>query len=161
MEIQIPQILFQMINFFVVTGALTFLLYKPVRKMLEERSNRVEEAQKAAELTLAEKKNIDEIKRKAVVDAHKEAAALVAEAKRDAVNLRSQMLEEAKKAAAQEIEKQRNQLTEERANMVKDLKAEFMTQVIHMTEKVLGEAVDQKSIAKKLDKDIEEVIALI
>jgi len=30
-----------------------------------------------------------------------------------------------------------------------------------MTEKVLGEAVDQKSIAKKLDKDIEEVIALI
>jgi hypothetical protein len=30
-----------------------------------------------------------------------------------------------------------------------------------MTEKVIGEAVDEKVIAKKLDKDIDDVIAKI
>jgi len=38
MDIQLPQIIFQIVNFGVVVGALTYLLYKPVKKMLDERS---------------------------------------------------------------------------------------------------------------------------
>ena len=41
MDIQLPQIIYQLVNFGVVFGAVTYLLYKPVQKILDERSKRI------------------------------------------------------------------------------------------------------------------------
>ena len=161
MDIQLPQLIFQLINFAVVAGALTYLLYKPVRKMLEERSARIEEAQKAAEATLAEKKQIDEMKKKALIEAEKQAAAILEEAKQGAKKVEKDLREKAIKTVEGEVARQRKQLTDERDSMVKELRSQFVKEVSAMTEKVLGEAVDQKVIAKKLDKDIDMVLAKI
>ena len=158
MDIQIPQIVFQMINFGVVTGALTFLMYKPVKKMLEERSNRVEAAQKAAEATLLEKQKLDETREQIITKAEKDASAIVAEAKQDAKRIEKEMIAEAKKAAEGEIEKERKMLADEYKTAIKSLRQSFVTQVAAMTEKVIGEAVDEKTITKKLDDDIQAVI---
>ena len=64
MDIQLPQILFQAINFSVVMGALTFLLYKPVLKMFDERSQKISEGLKAAEAALKEKEELDQTRKK-------------------------------------------------------------------------------------------------
>ncbi|MBW7956148.1 ATP synthase F0 subunit B [Patescibacteria group bacterium] len=161
MDIELPQILFQIVNFGVVVGALSFLLYKPVKKMLEERSNRIEEAQKAAESTLLEKKSLDETKKRLLSEAEKDAQAIVDEAKKDAKRIEKDIIAQAKQVAAEEIEKEKKQLADEYKTTVKQLRQAFVTEVAAMTEKVLGEAVDEKVIAKKLDKDIDAVIAKI
>jgi F-type H+-transporting ATPase subunit b len=161
MDIQPLQILFQMINFGVVVGVLTYFLYKPVKKMLEERSNRVEAAQQAAEATLLEKKNLDETRTRVIAEAEKKAQAIVEEAKRDAKRIEKEMIAQAKQAAEAEIEKERKQLAEDYKNTIKDLRQSFVTQVAAMTEKVIGNVVDEKIIAKKLDDDIKAVIAKI
>ena len=41
MDIQLPQIIFQLVNFGVVFGAIVYLLYKPTQKILDERAKRV------------------------------------------------------------------------------------------------------------------------
>lgn len=161
MDIELPQILFQIINFGVVVGALSFLLYKPVKKMLEERSSKIEEAQKAAEATLLEQKNLDETKKLLLADAEKEAQAIVDEAKNDAKRIQKDIIAQAKLAAVAEVEKEKKQLADEYKATVKDLRQSFVSELAAMTEKVLGEAVDEKVIAKKLDKDIDDVIAKI
>ncbi len=161
MDIQVPQILFQIINFGVVTGVLTYLLFKPIRKMLQERTERVEQAQKAAESTLAEKKNLDEMKKKAVVDAQKQAAKIVEEAKKDAKILEKGIVDEAKKSVAQEQEKMVKQLKDEKIELSKQMRAQFISEVAAMTEKVIGQSVDQKTLAKQLDADIDAVLARI
>ncbi|MBW7944297.1 ATP synthase F0 subunit B [Patescibacteria group bacterium] len=161
MDIELPQILFQIVNFGVVVGALTFLMYKPVRKMLEERSNKIEEAQKAAESTLLEKRNLDETKKRLIAEAEKEAQRIVDEAKKDAKRIEKDIIAQAKEAATVEVEKEKQQLADEYKNTVKTLRQSFIAELAAMTEKVLGEAVDQKVIAKKLDKDIDAVIAKI
>jgi F0F1-type ATP synthase membrane subunit b/b' len=57
MEINFLQILFQAINFGVVFGAITFLLYKPVMKMLDERAKKIAEGQSAAEKSIRERRD--------------------------------------------------------------------------------------------------------
>jgi F-type H+-transporting ATPase subunit b len=161
MDIQLPEILFQIVNFGVVAGALTFLLYKPVKKMLEERSDRIEEAQKAADAAMLEKKQVEETKKKVVADAEKEAQEIVDEAKRDAKRVEKEIIAKAKQDAEVEIEKEKKLLAEEYKATVKQLRQTFVAQVAAMTEKVIGQAVDEKTIAKKLDEDIDAVIARI
>jgi len=153
--------LFQIINFGVVAGALSILLFKPVKKMLEERSNKIEEAQKAAESTLLEQKNLDGTKKRLIADAEKQAQAIVDEAKNDAKRIQKDIIAEAKLAAVAEVEKEKKQLADEYKATVKDLRQSFVSELAAMTEKVIGEAVDEKVIAKKLDKDIDDVIAKI
>jgi len=161
MDIELPQILFQIINFGVVVGALSVLLFKPVKKMLEERSLKIEEAQQAAESALLEKKNLDETRKKLLAEAEKEAQNIVDEAKNDAKRIQKDLIAEAKTAAIAEVEKEKKQLADEYKATVKELRQSFVAELAAMTEKVLGEAVDEKVIAKKLDKDIDDVIAKI
>ena len=74
MEIKLAQVIFQAINFLVVLSGLTFLLYKPVLKILEQRANKIKEAQQAAEATLKEKEGLEEYKKKVKKETDKKAA---------------------------------------------------------------------------------------
>jgi len=161
MDIQLPQILFQIINFGVVAGVLTFLLFKPVKKMLEERSNRIEEAQTAADEAILEKKNLDQTRKQVVQQAENDAQAIVEEARRDAKRVEQEIIAQAEKTAETKIERERKQLAEDYKATVKDLRQSFVGQIAVMTEKVLGQAIDENIITKKLDEDIAAVIAKI
>jgi F-type H+-transporting ATPase subunit b len=160
MDIQFPQILFQMINFGVVAGALTYLLYKPVKKMLEERSNRIEEAQKAAEITIAEKRNIEEMKKDAKRKADKEAQALMDAAMKDIEAKRKDLLAKAKKEAAGEVEKMKQAAHEENKAMVEAARKEFTDAVVATVEKVVG-SFDKKAHAKIIDTELENLLQQI
>ena len=84
MEIHLAQILFQMVNFGVVFGALTYLMYKPVLKALRQRSQKIADSQQAADELLQEKAEIEKQKTKVVSQARKEANDLMAEARQQA-----------------------------------------------------------------------------
>ena len=160
MDIQIPQILFQIINFGVVAGALTYLLYKPVKKMLQERSMRIEEAQKAAEVTLAEKRAIDEMKVKAKKQAEKEATEIIEKATKDAADRKKQLLIEARKEADAEVEKIMEAAKSNQKKMVKDLETTFSEAVIMTTEKLIG-SVDKKAAQKIIDSELKQLVEMI
>lgn len=158
MDIQFPQILFQIINFSVVTGALTFLLYKPVRKMLRERSERIEEAQKAAEITIAEKRQIEEMKKKTHRDAEKEAAKILEEANQEAAAKRKEIIANAKKEAINEISKMKQEWEQERAASLQSLSGQFGDAVIEAVKKVTGAALTKKDHAKLIDSELDQLL---
>jgi F-type H+-transporting ATPase subunit b len=158
MDIEFPQILFQLINFGVVAGALTYLLYKPVKKMLDERSQKVADAQKAAELTLAENHQIEEMKKKIQKDAEKAAAQIMADAKEASEKLARDMMDKAKKKADAEQERRNNEWQAEKATLIKQLEAKFANEVINLAEKVVGVSVEKSALSSKL---IDESLANI
>jgi F-type H+-transporting ATPase subunit b len=160
MDIQLPQILFQIINFGVVAGALTYFLYKPVKQVLDDRAKKVEEGQKAAEQNIAEKHQLDEMKRKAVKDAEKEATALLEEANQSAAAKRKELLAKAKEEADAEIAKMKAAWTDEKAGIIADVKKEFSNAVVATVEKVFG-AMDKKSHAKLIDQSLEQLLEKI
>ncbi len=160
MDIQFPQILFQIINFGAVLGGLTYLLYKPVKKMLEERSMRIEEAQKAAEVTIAEKKAIDDMKVQARKAAEKEAAEILEKAVQDAAARKKQLMSEAKKEAEAELARMMETGKSAERAMLKDMESKFAEAVISTTEKLVG-TFDKKSSQKVIDAELKNLIEMI
>ncbi|MFZ1721561.1 MAG: ATP synthase F0 subunit B [Microgenomates group bacterium] len=107
MDIQLTQILFQLVNFSVVLGALTYLLYKPVLKIFDERARRIHEGQKAAEEAIETQNNIEEMKKEATTALKRERSRLLKEAQAEADAQKSALLEEANRTASVELEKKK------------------------------------------------------
>lgn len=157
MDIQLPQILFQIVNFSVVAGALTYLLYKPVTKIFEERAERIESGLKAAEENLAERNKVEEYRKKVKKEAEKQAMTILDEAKVNAEERGKQILSEAK----QQAETQRVKLMEdwqgEKGQMMQHLRQDMVDAVITTTKKVIG-SLDAKAHAKLIDQEIDAII---
>lgn len=160
MDIRLDQILFQIINFGVVAGALTYFLYKPVVKMLEDRSQKVLQAEKAAQASLEEKASIDTLKAKTKTQAEKEAAQLLEKAKLQASELKKELAQKAKEEVKAEREKAMKSLELEKKGYQADLEREMASTVYAVTEKVLGKAIDKKEHAALIDKSLKEIAAL-
>ena len=161
MDIQFPQILFQFINFGVVFAGLVYVLFKPVKKMLDDRSAKIEEAQKAAEQTLAEKHQMDELKKKTLKDAEKQAAALIEEATKAAESKRKDLMAKAKLEITAQIEKERQDLVDEKSTMLSEMKSEFNKAVFATVEKLLSTELDKKAHQKLIDGELEQLLQRI
>lgn len=161
MEIQLPQIIFQIINFSVVVGALTYLLYKPIQKILDERANRIAEGQEAAQQSLSEKASIDDLKKTNKRDAEKQAAQILEQANLDAKKRSQELLKQAQEHAQAELLKVQNEWNAEKKEMVKGLKQQFADAVIIAAEKVVGSSLDAKSHSKLIDQELNELLKSI
>lgn len=161
MDIQIPQIIFQIINFSVVAGALTFLLYKPVLKIFEERARRIDEGQKAAERAIETQENIEEMKAKAQKDIQKEKAKILEEAEAEAKKRKTTMVAEAKAEAQAEVEKMKLAWQEEKVQLVKSSRNEMTEAVIKATRVIIGSALDSKEQKKLIDSELDTILKQI
>ncbi|HYD35646.1 MAG TPA: F0F1 ATP synthase subunit B [Vitreimonas sp.] len=158
MEIQLPQILFQIINFFVVFGALSYLLYKPVKKILEERANRIEEGQLAAQKSLAEQHKIEELRKQAEKEAKKQAAEILEQAKKDATKQTEELASKAQEHAKAQLLKFQTEWQEQKKELVKELKQQFTESVVAAAEKVVGASLDKKAHAKLIDDELNTLL---
>lgn len=158
MDIQLPQIIFQMINFGVVVGALSYLLYKPIMKVLDERAKRIEEGQRAAEQAISDQEQIESTKKQIRQKAEKEAAKLLEEAAKTAEQKKAQMSAKAKAEALKEVDRLREAWNEEKRQSLLDSKKAFADAVIAASQKVLGASVDAKSQSKLIDDEFAKLL---
>lgn len=160
MDIQLPQILFQIVNFSVVVGALTYLLYKPVQKVLEERATRIEESQRAAEKILSEKNAIDELKKQSEKEARKQAAQILEDAKKDAEKLAHDLTTKAQEHAKAQLLKVQTEWQEQKKELVRDLRQQFADAVVKTTAKI-GMSMDKKAHMTLIDEELESLLKRI
>lgn len=161
MDIQLPQIIFQIINFSVVMGALTYLLYKPVLKVLEERQKRIEEAQKAAEESIRERDRIAQIEQEVTNKAEQKASEILEKARENAKAAEKELLVKARQQAEAEIEKLTANWQEEKKQHLTDMKHEFVSTVITTAEKVVAESLDAKKHQKLIETELDSLLKLI
>lgn len=157
MEINGLQILFQLINFGVVFGAVTYLLYKPVIKMLDERAKKVQEGQLAAAASLKEKDEIESMKKKAKTASEREAAKEFEKAESDAKELKSKLTKEAREEIKDWKEKEMKKWAIEKEGMKKDMEKQVSDMALAIASKVLGTTVDKKAHASLITSSIKEL----
>lgn len=158
MDIQITQILFQAINFSVVLGALTFLLYKPVLKMFDERSQKISEGQKAAEAAIKDKDALDAKRKKMESDLKKERATILNKAQEEAKAKASEIVAKAKKEAKAEKSKLVDAWESEKSALFKEAKKDMADAVIAVSAKVIGKSLDSKAQSKLIDSELETIL---
>lgn len=161
MDIQLTQILFQIINFSVVIGALTFLLYKPVLKIFDERAKRIEEGQKAAAEAIKTSEGLEKEKKKMESSLKKDRAKVLNEAQEQAKKKASDVLAKARKEAKEEHAKLLSGWEREKAQLLKEAKADMADAVIAVSAKVIGESLDSKAQQKLIDTELTSIIKSI
>ncbi|MBI5151868.1 MAG: ATP synthase F0 subunit B [Candidatus Pacebacteria bacterium] len=157
MDIKLDQILFQIVNFGVVFGALTYFLYKPVVKMLDERAKKVVDAEKASNEALREREEAETLKSKTKSQAEKEAGKYLEKAKEQAATYKKELMQEAKDEVKAERDKAMKAWETEKASMAREMQKEFTLGVYTVAEKLLGKAVDKKAHADLIDKSLKEL----
>ncbi|MFZ5376860.1 MAG: ATP synthase F0 subunit B [Patescibacteria group bacterium] len=158
MDIQFPQILFQMINFGVVAGALYFLLGKPVKKIFDERSEKIREGQEAAEKAIENQKKLELLEKKIKQEAEKKAAELLKDAQADAKKTAALIVEDAKLQAKKEIAKLKQDWQAEQTRLMLEAKSQLVEAVVEVSKKVIGLKLDAKTDGKMIEKELDLVI---
>ncbi len=158
MDIQLTQILFQAINFSVVLGALTFLLYKPVLNIFDERSKKIAEGQKAAEAALKDKAELEDKRKKMESDIKKERAKVLKEAQEEAKVKATDLVAAARSEAKMEKSKLVASWEKEKAALLKETKQDMADAVIAVSAKVIGQSLDSKAQQKLIDTELETIL---
>lgn len=127
----------QSINFVIVLFVLYFLLVKPLKKLMKERSENIEgglhDAVANAELLANTQKEYDQI----VASARTEANVIFQEGKHEAESKKTEMLENAKKEVDNMIASGKKVLLSEKAKIIEEAKLEIVSLVVLSTEKLL------------------------
>lgn len=149
-------IIAQAINFAVVLFILQYLALKPLKKLMKERSERIEgglsDATKNAELLKNTKKEYDEVISKARQEAH----TIFQDGKKEAEDKKSEMLASASLDVEQMIINGKKVLEAEKVKMVEEAKNEIVSLVVKATEKLLESHKDE-SFDKKAMEQIKKI----
>jgi F-type H+-transporting ATPase subunit b len=159
-DIQLTQIIFQVINFSIIVFVLLKFLYKPVLKVLEQRSQKIEAGILAAEKNIKSQEEMDQTINTELENARKEAAKIIADAKKSAQKEAAQILSQAKLEAKKQAEKEQQSmiagLEQERAN----LEASYVDMVTSIVRQLLHDKLkpaDQKAIIESQIKSLKSV----
>lgn len=146
----------QVINFAIVLFILQFLALKPLKKLMKERSERIEgglsDAAKNAEILKNTKKEYDEIISKARIEAHD----IFQEGKKEAEEKKKEMIESAGKEVENMINNGKKVLEAEKSKMIEEAKEEIVSLVVKATEKLL-ESHNDSSFDKKALEQIKKI----
>lgn len=147
------------LSMLVLFTALSYLLFNPVRDLLEKRKQRVWEEQETAKRekqeAIAYKEEYDE-KLKAV---DKEAEAILNEARKRAMKNENKIVAEAKEEAARIIARANTEIQLEKKQALDDMKQEMITIASMMAEKIVSASIDtnvQESLIEDTLKEMGE-----
>ena len=156
----LPSFVGQLINFLILLGLLIFFGYKPIRNMLDERSNRIKLSMEQAEATKSEYERAQVEVEKQIGKAREEGQSIIAQAAQAGDRIKEEARQEARKEAQAIVKKVRAELERERDKIVDELRKEFVDTAILAAERVLSETLDRAKHRQLIKKTLEDSAAL-
>lgn len=157
MEISIVEILLHIVNIVILFFFLRWLLYKPVTKFLNNRTDSIQkQIDEAAKMqTEAEqlKSQYDEM----MANAHDLAAQIINQGKTIADDQAKQIVAEAEDQAKEIRERTQKSITQQKKQAVLDMRQEVTRIAVQIAEKVLEREVSYEDNKEIIDKFFEKV----
>ncbi len=145
-------LLAQIFNFAVVFAVLYWFAFKPLAKVMAERTSKIEkgleDAKKVEEKLSQTKAEFNQ----AMSEAKKQANILLEKAAIEADARKQEMIIKAKEEIGQIINQEKQKMQTEKAATLKEIKKEVADLVIATVEKVLGEKIDEKKDREMIKK---------
>lgn len=147
----------QIVNFAILAVLLTVLLYKPILRMLDERSARIKKGMEDAEEASRKAAETQAEFEQRMIEARQEGQSLIAQAAEEAKKVQKQIEANAREQAQQLLDRARSEIQRERELAVKELQRQAVELSIQMTQKVVGEGLDEDAHRKLIDDFITEL----
>ncbi len=142
---------------FVLFTLMSYLLFNPVRKMLEDRKERIKnEIDSAA----ADKKDAAETKAQyeaRLQNVEKEAEVILAEARQKAMKNEARIVEEAREEAARIIQRANEEAALEKKRVLDEMKQEMISIASLMAGKVVSASIDTTIQNTLVDETLKEI----
>jgi F-type H+-transporting ATPase subunit b len=154
--INMPTLLAQIINVAILFGLLYLVAYRPIMRMLDERSRKIKESMEQTEYIKqqAERAEVEAAKR--IDAAAKEGQEAIARAVRTGEEVRREAQQQAKQEAEALIARARTEIQRERDEAIDELRKEFADITIMAAEKVIDRSLDKKAHREIIDKVLKE-----
>jgi F-type H+-transporting ATPase subunit b len=156
--INLPLLVAFIINFIILFVLLRIFLYKPVLKMLDERSKRTKEGMELAEATKKEYEQAKSEIQKQIEKGRQEAQAIIAQTIQVGERLKEESRQEATKQAQVIVDRTRAELEAERDKIVENLRREFVDISISAAEKVIKETLDKEKHRNLIEETLQESV---
>ncbi len=146
----------QIINFVLLLVLLYFIGYRPIRKMLDQRSNKIKEGIDQAELAKEAAARAEEEVQRRLDEARKDGQLVLAQAAEMGERLKAEAREEARREAEALIVRARAEIGMERDEAIDRLRQEFADLAILAAEKVINETLDKERHRRLIEEVLEE-----
>lgn len=146
----------QLINFLVVLVVLWIFAYKPLMKLMDERSKKIEQGVKRADEMDARVKELESERESVLKEARREAKATVVRAQAQAKEKHDALLSGAKEDVARMVETSREQMRNEKDQLVQEARGELAAVVVEAAARVVSGALDVKKAEKLAAQAIEQ-----
>jgi len=149
-------LLAQLINFGILFGLLFIVLYKPMRRMFDERSARIKASMEQAEGIKEQLAQTQEQVREQLEAARREGQAILARATQMGEQLKEEAKQEAKQEAAAIVVMARAEIERERDAAIAQLRNQFVDLAIAAAEKVVSKTLDREKHRQMIEEVLEQ-----
>ena len=150
----------QAINIVILFGLLYLVAYKPIMRMLDERSNKVKESMDNTEYIKQQAERAEEEASRRIEEAAKEGQEAIARAMRTGEEVRQEAQQQAKSEAEALIARARSEIQRERDEAIEQLREGFADITIEAAGKVIDRTLDKKAHLEIIDKVLKESTTL-
>jgi F-type H+-transporting ATPase subunit b len=135
----------QIFNFTLLAVLLYFVAYKPILRMLDERSAKIKKGLEDAEEASRRAAEIEQEFEQQMALARKEGQEIIAQATQMSEKARQDILEKAREDSQAQIEKAKEEIAREREMAMADLRQQVADLSLSISEKVIGQTLDEQS----------------
>jgi len=134
--IHFPTLLIYLVNFLLVLGLLFLFAYKPILRLMDQRSDRIRESLEASERAREEAASSQEAVEAQLVEARRESQRILEQARESAERFRAEEMERARNEAENFVERARADIQRERDVVIEEVRASFGDLAMTAAERV-------------------------
>ncbi len=147
-------IIAQAVNFVLLLIILQRLAYKPVLKMLKERSDKIDKSLKQAKRIEEELKNTEETKIAEIKKAREKASQITKEAYETSEQKAQEAIERTKDKTQEIVEKAKLEIRAEKEKSIKETKKEIAEISVLIAKKIMGSDINKNEQKKLADETL-------
>jgi len=153
-------LLAQVINLVILFGLLYLVAYKPIMRMMDERSNKIKESMDNTELIREQAERAEGEAAKRIEEAAKEGQEAIARAMRTGEEVRQGAQQKARSEGEALIARAKSEIQRERDEAIDQLRESFADITIQAAGKVIDRTLDKKAHRDIIDKVLKESATL-
>lgn len=154
-------LLAQIVNFTILLSVLTFFVYRPLLRVIDERRERIRKSMDDAEAIAHAKEKITRAHEEALRNIDRECGAFLEKAKNDAERAKAEILRAATMEAQALLAKGHEQLRAERAQAMREMQKTLATAILRVTENILEREFsprDQERILTSVERSLPSLL---
>jgi F-type H+-transporting ATPase subunit b len=152
----LPSLVVYLVNFTVLLVALYLVGYKPILKMLDQRSERIKESIETAERVRQESAVQQQELEKRMDEGRQEGQTLLSQAREMAEKFREEEKQKARQEGESLMERARQDIQREKNEAIEQVRLQFADLAIAAAERVIERSLDKDAHKDIIEKVLEE-----